>query len=217
MAGGGGAASGAAPCLAGIVLAGGRSARMGEDKCALGLGGRTLLQRAADALGEVAGELVVAAAAGREPPPPRTALPLRRATDAIAGGGPLAGVLAGLEACSAPVAVVLACDLPFARPALLRLLAERARAGAPFVAPLHDGRPQPLCSAWRRDALPALRERLAAGERAAASMLGVPGAVLLPPDEWRAADPDAASFANVNTPADLARARALLARREGEA
>ena len=211
-----GAEDGASPRLAGIVLAGGRSRRMGADKCALRLGGRTLIQRVADALGEVADEIAVAGAAGREPPPLRTARPLLRVADAAEGGGPLAGVLAGLEATSAPVAVVVACDLPFVRPALLRLLAERARAGAPFVAPLHEGRPQPLCSAWRRDALPALRERAASGKRAA-SMLGAPGAVLLPPEAWRAADPAAASFANVNTPADLARARAALARRGDEA
>jgi molybdopterin-guanine dinucleotide biosynthesis protein A len=183
---------------------------MGADKCALVLGGRSLLQRAVDALEGVAGEIVVVGAPGRAPPPVTSQRQMLHASDAIADAGPLVGVLAGLEATSAEVALVVGCDLPLVQPALLRLLAERALAGARFVVPVHEGEPQLLCSAWRRDALPVLRAHVAAGDRAVASMVEALDAELLPPEAWRAADAAGRSFVNVNTPEDLERARAAL-------
>ena len=60
------------------------------------------------------------------------------------------GLAAGLEAATAPVALVVGCDLPFLRPLLLRLLAERALAGARLVVPVHEGERQLLCAAWSR-------------------------------------------------------------------
>ena len=196
--------------VAGIVLAGGGSRRMGADKCALDLGGRTLVQWVVDALDTVADEVVAVTAPGRAPPLVQSSRSLHHAVDAIADGGPLVAILAGLEATSAPVAVAVACDLPFVRPELLRLLADRARAGARFVVPVHEGRPQLLCSAWRGDTLPVLRARVEAGERAVHAMLDVLDAELVPPEAWREADPDGSSFTNLNTPETLDRARAAL-------
>ncbi|MXZ46019.1 MAG: molybdenum cofactor guanylyltransferase [Chloroflexi bacterium] len=196
--------------VAGIVLAGGGSRRMGEDKCMLDLGGRTLLQRAVDTLDAVADEVVAVTGPGRPPPPVQSPGSLYHAVDSIADGGPLVGILAGLEATSAPAAVVVACDLPFARPELLRLLLDRVGDGARFVVPVYEGQPQLLCSAWRGDAAPLLRARVEAGDRAVHSMLDAFDAELVPPEVWREADPDGRSFVNVNTPEDLAEARASI-------
>ena len=183
---------------------------MGRDKCALELGGRSLLQRVVDALEVVCGDVGVVRAPGQAPPAARSTRPLRHIEDELADGGPLAGIAAGLASTDAEVAIVVACDAPFLQPALLRLLAGRALEGAPLVVPVHEGRPQLLCSAWRRDALPAVRERLEAGERAVGSMLELPGVALLEPREWADADPEGRSFVNVNTLEDLERARELL-------
>ena len=197
------------------MLAGGRSRRMGRDKCALALAGRTLLQRAVDALDRVACEIVIVRAAGQPPPPARSRAPLRHAADPpedAGDTGPLVAIAAGLEASAAPVAVAVACDLPFLRPALLRLLAARARAGAPAAAPLRGGVPQWLCAAWRRDALPALRARIGAGDRAAGAAARALGAELLPEEDWERAGGGGRALVNVNTPAQFAAARALLSR-----
>ena len=202
--------------VAGIVLAGGGSRRMGAEKCAVDLGGRTLVQRVVDAVGAVADEVVAVTGRGRPPPLLRCPQPLYHAVDGVTDGGPLVGVLAGLDATSAPVALAVACDLPFVRPELLRLLAKRAEAGARFVVPVHEGQPQLLCSAWRGDATAALRARVEAGERTVSAMLDVLDAELVPPEAWREADPDGRSFVNVNTPDDLARARASLDDAGGE-
>lgn len=196
--------------VAGIVLAGGGSRRMGADKCMLDLGGRTLIQRAVDALDGVADEVVAVTGLGRPPPLVRSPGSLYHAVDSIEDGGPLVGILAGLEATSAPVAVAVACDLPFVRPELLRLLLGRVSEGARFVVPVHEGQPQLLCSAWRGDAAALLRARVEAGDRAVHAMLDALEAELVPHEVWREADPEGRSFVNVNTPEDLAEARASL-------
>lgn len=196
--------------VAGIVLAGGGSQRMGVDKCMLDLGGRTLLQRAIDSLEVVADEVVAVTRPGRPPPPLHSPGSLYHAVDSVTDGGPLVGILAGLEATSAPVAVAVACDLPFVRPELLRLLLDRVDAGARFVVPVYEGQPQLLCSAWRGDAAPLLRARVEAGDRAVHAMLDALDAELVPPEVWREVDPEGRSFVNVNTPEDLAEARASL-------
>ena len=196
------------PELSGIVLSGGRSSRMGSDKCALEIEGRSLLQRVVDALGEVVDEIVVVGAPGGPRPEVRSRVARRCKTDPFEGAGPLVAIAAGLETARAPVAVVVACDLPYLEPSLLRLLADRAQAGAQLVVPLYDGRPQLLCGAWRRDALPIVRERIDAGERAVAAAAEALHAELLPEEAYAHLDPGGRSFVNVNTPEQLAAARA---------
>ena len=180
---------------------------MGRDKCALDVGGRTLIQRVVDALDEVAGEIIVVHAPERPPPELRSRTPLRLVPDRFEDAGPLVAIVAGLEAASAPVAIAVGCDAPQLQPALLRLLGEWADAGSPLVAPLHEGVPQWLCAAWRRDALPVLRERIAAGDRAVHAAAGALDAALLPPEAYAHLDPQGRSFLNVNTPEQLAAAR----------
>ena len=198
------------PRVTAIVLAGGRSRRMGVAKASLMLDGRTLLQRTVDAVAAVADEIVVARAPGQRLPPLQSARPLRTVEDAVAGEGPLVGIAAGLRSALAPVALLVAGDMPFLRPQLLRLLVERAEAGSRFVIPVREERPQPLCSALRRETLPVVQARLDAGERAVMALADALEAELLAPEAWATADPDGRSFDNVNTPEQLAAAVARL-------
>lgn len=188
----------------GIVLAGGRSRRMGQDKAALVLEGRTLLQHAVEALVAAgAAEVVLVGAPGRALPSAAAPVPLSRTYDPIEGEGPLQGILAGLEAASAMVCVVVGCDMPYLEPALLALLAEHGARGARLVVPMHEGRPESLCTAWRRDAIDVIRAHLKAGDRAVMSVAADLQALQLPPDAYAGADPDGRSFLNVNTPSEL--------------
>ncbi|MBM4416419.1 MAG: hypothetical protein FJ035_09345, partial [Chloroflexi bacterium] len=132
--------------VAAVVLAGGRGSRLGGDKVAARVGGRTLLARALAAAAAVAGELVVVAAPGQVLTAHDTPAPLRVVRDPEAYAGPLPGIVAGLDAVRAPVALLLPCDHPFLRPTLLRALLA-CLDGAPVVLPRYDGRAQPLPSA----------------------------------------------------------------------
>ena len=186
--------------VTGIVLTGGRSSRMGEDKASLVLGGTTLLGRVVAALNAVADEIVVVRAPGQSLPLVQTTGTLTVVADRIEGAGPLEGIVTGLEASTAPVALVVGVDHPFLRPTLLRLLVERVEADTTWVLPVFEGHPQPICSAVARSSLEAIRAAVATGERSPATAARSLGAVLLEEARWRTVDPEGLSFWDVDTP-----------------
>jgi molybdopterin-guanine dinucleotide biosynthesis protein A len=201
--------------VAAIILAGGGSTRMGREKATIRVRGRSLLQWVADAAAEVAETTVVVLAPGGERPALEVRGRLIWATDAVSGQGPLAGILAGVacaEEAGATVALVLACDQPFVRPALLRRLLAALEEGVPAVTPIVEGRPQPLCAAVRIETAKALRAAFAAGGRAASAIVDLAEAVTLDPVAWHDADPEGLSFLGANTPEELARCEQAAAR-----
>ena len=141
----------------GVVLAGGRSQRFGGvDKTRLPLGGRTLLQRAVDALTPLT---VSCLAIGGRP-----MAGIRMVPDQYPGAGPLGGLLTALEAIDSSHALILAADLPFISGSLLRDV-QRAGADAAAAVVQHpDGR-LALCLSVRRDCAPAVREMWSRGAR----------------------------------------------------
>ena len=198
--------------VTGIVLTGGRSSRMGQDKASLVLGGSTLLDRTVAALNAVADDIVIVRAPGQPLPLVRSTGSLTVVADPVEGIGPLAGIATGLAASSADVALVVGVDHPFLRPPLLRLLIERVRAGAPWAIPELDGHLQPVCSALSRSALEAIRAQLDAGERSPITAARSVGAVVVSESEWRTADPEGLSFVDVDTPEDFDAARQRIVR-----
>ena len=131
--------------LSGLILAGGRSSRMGRDKALLTLpDGRTLLERQVDIL-RAAGVTTVLVSI-------RTDLELTlpnvtRVHDAVADAGPLAGIAAGLRAAPAGSLLVLAVDMPAVQAAHLRQLVELAVDGRGVV-PTQAGRCEPLVAIY---------------------------------------------------------------------
>ena len=175
--------------VSGVVLAGGASHRFGRDKRAELIDGTPLLRRAVDAVAAVADDVVVVTRADR-PLPAEVVLPsaVRVVHDAedTAGpptwiaerepadpvSGPLAGLIAGLEAARHEVVVVLGGDHPWASPAALRDLADHLAEDAPWDAAVaDDGRPQPLVGAYRRRVAAVARTRAAAGDRRLVGLL----------------------------------------------
>lgn len=144
----------ATPFLHAVVLAGGRSSRLGgTPKAGLRRDGTTLLERTVDAAREAAGVVVVG--------PVDLVLPVGvlRAREDPPFGGPAAGIAAGLRALEtlppARWTLVLACDMPGVRRAVELLLdAARTGPGAPgFVAATPDGHRQPLVALYRSTVL----------------------------------------------------------------
>ena len=197
----------------GIVLAGGSSRRMGTDKAAIELGGRTLLQHAVDVLERAdVRSIVVVGAADRSAPTVYSTVyagePVRFEVDAVSGEGPLRGLAAGLAVADAPVVLVVGVDMPFIEPDLLRLLAARAAGGVSPVLPMHEGVPQPLCSAWPSETLPRIEALLSAGERSILTVARSLDAAFVPPADYAQIDPEGRSFLSIDTPEALAAARA---------
>jgi molybdenum cofactor guanylyltransferase len=144
---------------AGFVLAGGHSRRMGRDKALLPWGGATLLEHALQRLRRVCAE--VAILSGAEPRYLDAGAPVL--ADAAKGRGPLGGLVAALEHARHDLVLLLAVDVPFAPPELLRFLLEGA-GDSDAVVPVVQERPQPLCAVYRRSCAAAARRRLEAGD-----------------------------------------------------
>lgn len=125
-----------------VILAGGKASRMHGEKPLRLLRGKTLLQHSLDLVSRIADEVLVASG--------NRSLPVSQRVDdppEFAGQGPLAGILAGLEAAQHQHTIVLACDLPNVPPELLqRLLLELGEACA-CVYTRHSGHPEPLVAA----------------------------------------------------------------------
>lgn len=158
-----GAAAPAVPPLRGLVLAGGRSERLGRDKAAVEVDGTTLLERAVAALAAVTGDVRVAVRADQLAD--RLRGRFRLLEDAGQGIGPAAGILAAHAADPGSAWLVLACDMPFAGPAELRALVaarDPARPATAFRAAA-DGLPEPLCALYEPATLAAFRRHVAAG------------------------------------------------------
>jgi molybdopterin-guanine dinucleotide biosynthesis protein A len=201
------------PAASGIVLAGGRSTRFGSDKLLAPLDGRPLLEHAVRALAAVTTEVVVVVGpVGDGPPLPSSVelgIPVRLVRDPIPGGGPLVGLLAGLERVAESSVLVAAGDMPTLVPDVLRaLLRALAASGqdADAVALALRGRRQPLPVALRTGAASeAGRRLLADGERRLGAILGALRTRELGEAEWRPFDPAAVTLRDVDVPADLER------------
>jgi molybdopterin-guanine dinucleotide biosynthesis protein A len=199
--------------LAVIILAGGRSLRMGCPKPWLDFGGRSLLARVVERSQPWADEVVIVAApdqtlpllavAGVDPEEP----PVRIVRDHHPGEGPLPALALGLATITAPWAVAIGCDAPLVRRGVLARLA-RERSEADAVMPLWDGRPQPLVALYRRTLAPALDALVAGGERRLHAIATLPRVRLVPSEELHALDPDGESFRCLNTPDEYAAALA---------
>ncbi len=183
--------------VTGVVLCGGRSRRMGTDKAVLEVGGRRMIDAVLDALQPLAGRVVLACGSA----PRYGELGLTVALDGIADGGPLVGLLAGLEAADTEWCVVLASDMPRASSGIMEALIERAARDELDVCLLEsESGIEPLFGVYRRSCIPAIRAALDAGER---RMIAFHDGLSV----GTLRRTGLGSTLNVNTPAELERAR----------
>jgi len=185
----------------GIVLAGGRSSRMGQAKALLPFDGTPLIVHIVDVLQPLFEEIVVVAARGHALP----AMPVKVVHDDVAYQGPVGGITYGLKATTRDVSFVTSCDSAFLNPALVAHLVSQV-AGHDVVVPFWDGRLQPLHAVYRRSVLPLLEDQLARGELRPVSLFDRVRTRRVEAEEIRRFDHDGASFFNMNTPDDYAAA-----------
>jgi molybdopterin-guanine dinucleotide biosynthesis protein A len=200
--------------VTGIVLAGGRSTRFGDDKLAALLRGRPLLHHAVGALGACCEEVLVVVAPDRDPrdplldPDALAALAgggIRLVRDPVADGGPLVGVRAGLAAAGTDAALIAAGDMPDLLPAVLDDLLERLSIGHGSAVALDDGSGvRPLPAAVRTaPALAAADALLGRGERSLRALLRALHVVAVDREAWAALDPEARTLGDVDEAEDL--------------
>jgi molybdopterin-guanine dinucleotide biosynthesis protein A len=198
-----------APDTAGIILAGGKSTRLGRDKASEILLERSLLQHVVDHLDGVLDEIVVVKAPGQDLPATVSTTPLRVVEDAFPGTGPLGGIYTGLIATEASACIAVACDMPVLQPALLLELL-RLLPGYDLVAPIKESLPEPLCTAYAKSCIDTVRTKLEAGDYKASGYFDEVNALLLEPETWQRFDPHGLSFLNINREDELDRVRHVL-------
>lgn len=186
------------PRLTGLLLAGGASSRMGTDKAVLLVDGVSLAARAASVLAACCERVIVASGDGAR----LGHLGLPQVADAVPQGGPLAGMVAGLEEADTPLVAVLAVDLPDASSDVLRALAA-CWDGEVAVIPRVDGRLHPLHAVWSASSAPALAARLARGQGSVTAAAEELGATVVGAEVWGQVDPAGRFARNVNRPEDL--------------
>ena len=191
----------------GLILAGGRSSRFGSDKALAALAGRPVIAHVARALDSCAD--VLAVAGGRDA---ATILGIRLLPDPPGcPGGPLAGVLAGLqwaEEAGADWLVTAPCDVPLVPAAMGERLIEAAMAkDATLAIAWTGGDSPPLCGAWRPRLRARLAEALRGGTHPAVRRFAMEMAAL----EVQFPEPE--RFSNLNTVAELKAAERYLENR----
>ena len=192
--------------VAGFILAGGASSRMGRDKAQLEIGGATLLMRTARLL-----EPLIASVTVIGPRERYASLGLRVVPDERTGLGPLGGIATALRISPSPWSLIVGCDLPFLTSAWLGYLIARAGvSSADVVLAESTHGPEPLCAIYHKRCEPAIAEVLDQGVRKVTDALARLAVEKVIAADWKAFDSDGWLFKNINTPADYQQARARL-------
>ncbi|MFP4439312.1 MAG: molybdenum cofactor guanylyltransferase [Chloroflexaceae bacterium] len=203
--------------VTGIVVAGGSSRRLGQDKRRLrlwGADGPTLLEHTLVQLAPLCAERLVVL----NDPQAWPDLPARRIPDSYPDGGALGGIYAGLAAMTHPYALVVAADMPLLRRELPAVMLAYPRKYDALVP--RSPRPdavrnaaglEPLHAIYSRACCAPLRRMLDQGQRRIADFLASVRMETVAPEVIARYDPAGQAFLNINTPDDLAAARRALA------
>lgn len=183
----------------GVVLAGGKSSRMGENKAFLQVDGRPSIERVVAALREVFPEVMIAG-----DPDLYGNLAEKVVPDIVPGIGPLGGIHAALTFASHELVFISACDLPFADGELARYIAQRAE-GFDAAVPYVGGRLEPLFAAYRKTCLQPVTRCIEAGSRRVAGFFGEVRVCYLNEADFSWRHNFRRVFLNVNTPAEVKR------------
>jgi len=197
-----------------IILAGGKSTRIGVNKAFIEIGGKPLLRHVVDKAGQVAGEVVVVI--GKDDDCAKFAKIVPRFVsvlkDAWEGKSPIIGMITGMEALKSEYAIVLPCDTPLIEEEVLNYLFCKANRAAAAVPRWPSGWIEPLQAVYRvKSMVHAIEETLKAGElRPFDAIRKLDKVIYVPIREIRKIDRKLLTFININTSEDLESVRRVL-------
>jgi molybdopterin-guanine dinucleotide biosynthesis protein A len=190
--------------VTGILLAGGKSRRMGEDKRFLLVGERSLFDRSLDVLRSLFQNVLVVIA--QDSPPLKTDVPVLQ--DLVPDCGGMGGLYTGLRQAKTEHVFVVACDMPFLNPAVIRYIVGLRADTDIVMAHLENGL-QPTHALYSRRCLPVVEEMVRSHRVKVQDIVSHPAlrVRLITKAELIKIDPEGRSFLNVNTQSDLDSAR----------
>lgn len=159
----------------GAILAGGKSSRMGQDKALLPLRGQPMIRHIATTMQSVVPSLCIVSDHAES----FRFLNLPVIPDLVRDAGPMGGIHAALTHLDAPAILISGCDTPFLTAPLFRHLLETPHGAPALIARAADGL-HPLCGIYHREALPLIKQFLAAGRLRLLDLLQELGADIVP-------------------------------------
>ena len=189
------------------IIAGGQSRRMGRDKAFVDLGGKPLIEHVIERSAEL-GLAETILITNKPAQHAHLGLPMYR--DILPDKGSLGGIYTALVQAQNPDVLVLACDMPFVNTDLLRYMVGQICADTDIVVPTVDGYPQGLHAIYKRTCIEPIAEQLAADRLKIIRFYDRMRVRYLDESDYAAFDPQGRSFANLNTPEELAEAERLL-------
>lgn len=197
--------------ISGIVLAGGKGLRLGCYKALVTLNGESLVQRVVSKLSFLNSDIIIVIGKGQQLPQVTGYPKLRIVTDAYASKGPLIGIYTGLLASDSSYNLVVACDMPLLNRDLLRYMV-KISAGFDMVIPRVGDMVEPLHAIYSKKCLKVIERMLGEGSLKIDQLLSLVKVRYVEAREIDRFDPEHLSFFNINTEADLNKARGLINR-----
>jgi len=194
----------------GIILSGGRNSRMRTNKAFLEVGQEKIIERTVKKLQELFPEVIIVT---NEPEPYRY-LGTKVVSDLIPGLGPLSGMQAGLEASTHQLNFIIACNLPFMEPRLVRYMVQQAQ-GFDVVVPQMGDYLQPLHAVYAKTCLPLITQCLQKSITKVIAFYHQVRVKYVGEAQLEQFGDPQRMFYNVNTPEELSRARNLAIKATG--
>lgn len=180
--------------FSGIILAGGKSRRMGQDKALLEINGKPMIQHVSELLREFCDEIIISSANKDH-----AKFGDSRVEDLVPNAGPLAGIQAGLITAKNEQSFVLSCDTPFVTKEVLEKL--RANSDDQLITvSMDDDMLQPLIAIYNKKALPTIEHYLERDERTLFNLQKICNAKVV-----YFFDKESRAFENINTQEDWKR------------
>jgi len=194
-----------------IVLAGGKGLRLGQDKALEIIGNGSLLERVVFHLSFFNSDILVVTALKQSYPQLGGYPKLKVVTDIYLNKGPLGGIYTGLKASNSFYNLVVACDMPFLNQALLHYMLQIS-AGFDLVVPRLGDMVEPLHAVYSKGCLTPIESLLKQGNLGVRQLFTLVRVRYVDAEEINRFDPEHLSFFNINSQADLEKAREIMKR-----
>ena len=191
----------------GVILSGGLNKRMdGKNKAFIPVGGQTILDRLRAVFQDLFDEVLLVT----KDPLKYLSWDLRIVTDLLPTRSSLTGIHAALFHISTPHAFITACDTPFLKTGLIKVLLEELEPKWDVIMPVTEEGNQPLCAIYSRRCIEPIEDQLKEGDPKILNFFPKIRVKEIPEGRLRRADPDLVSFFNINTPEDLLAAEEMV-------
>lgn len=190
-----------------IVLAGGKSLRLGKSKCLETINGKSLIERVIERVKSVSSRtLIVTSREQIDLPAP---CEVEVVVDIYPGKGPLGGIYTGLLASESSHILAVACDMPFLNIELLRYMIELSPGFDAIVPRLGERKVEPLHAIYAKGCLDNMKTRLEHNQLEISRFLNTVRVRYIERLECQKFDPQLLTFCNINSQSDLDRAITL--------